>query len=97
MDLFGKTPQEQAMQKLIHDTRNSSQDLRLRVSELGKFLGVLHRDLISKGLENPISSVPYIHIEYMKTRIKEFDTAIDAYYLKFKNDFKENDKEKKDD
>ncbi len=87
MNLFGKEPQEQAMQKLIHDTNQELQNLRFRIKQLSEWLKENTKKEQEAGLKT--SSDPYILIEYLKSTEKKICDVIDAYYTKFKKDFKE--------
>lgn len=85
MNLFGKEPQEQAMQSLIHDTNSALSGLEFHISNMSKWLKEfkhVNGDLINIG------SAPYVYLEYLKSQRKELENAIDSYYNKFKNDFK---------
>lgn len=86
MNLFGREPQEQAMQTLIHDTNSALFDFNAQIKELSRWLN--ENAKLLQEAKIPISSEPYIRIEYLKTCKKELQDALDQYYTKAKNDFK---------
>lgn len=87
MNPFGKSPQEQAMQKLIHDTNSGLGELLFHIKGLSEWLKQHNQE---QCLPNkiPISSTPYVHIEYLKSKRDVLIKAIDTYVEEFKNDFK---------
>ena len=85
MNLFGKEPQEQAMQKLMHDLNNATTDVNFHHSRISDWLS----KNVKQCNENGISLSPiYVALEYLKSRNRDIQNAQDAYYEKFKNDFK---------
>lgn len=88
MDLFGKLPQEQAMQRLIHDTNQELANLRFCVKGIAEWLAEHNRIIREKG-EVTIDSKPYVHLEYMKSANEKLTKIVDEYYLRFKSDFTE--------
>ena len=79
MDLYGKLPQEQAMQTLIHDTNSSLQLMEFNLKKLDEWL--------KENGKSINSAVPFVIAEYLRANIQRTKAAIDEYYLKFKNDF----------
>ncbi len=85
MKLFGKEPQEQAMQSLIHDTNRDIAQLDYVIKKLKEWLN----ENAKKMPENNINSSPaYVALEYLIKSSKDIKNDIDIYYKKFENDFK---------
>lgn len=85
MNLFGKEPQEQAMQKLVHDLNSATTDINHYISKLSEWLKENSKQMYEMGIK---TSVPHIVVEYVKSRNKEIQDAQDKYYEHFKADFK---------
>jgi hypothetical protein len=81
MNLFGKLPQEKAMACLIHDTNSALSSLDFHIKKLSEW----HQE----NVKEYNSSKPFVHLEYLKSKRKEVEKAIDIYYSKFENDFQE--------
>lgn len=77
MKLFDSSPQSKAMQSLIHDTRNLGDTIRWHGKKL--------RECLKE--QDIKDSSPWVHIEYITSKIKEVEKAIDIYYECFSNDF----------
>jgi membrane protease subunit (stomatin/prohibitin family) len=89
MNPYGKLPQEQAMQTLIHETNRVISELGFHITKLSDWMREHHREQCKPaGIE--VSSTPYIHIEYLKSKRDDLRKAIDVYVTDFKNDFQEN-------
>lgn len=79
MNLYGNKPQEQALQKLIHDTNSALSDMKYRIEQLDKYIKE----------QKPTTSHPYILLEYLKSGRQNIIKSIDCYYEKFSKDFNE--------
>ena len=88
MKLFGKEPQEQAMQTFIHDSKNHTQQLKWRLSHISDWLTKNTKAIDAIGVN---TSAIHVSVEYLKTEIKNLTEDIDAYYVKFTKDFKEDE------
>ncbi len=84
MNLFGKLPQEQAMQTLVHDSNQECSRLRMTGREISEWLDKNKQALSDAGIN---ATQLYITIERIKSRDAGFKKVIDNYYLKFKDDF----------
>lgn len=97
MNLYENNSQSKALQKLIHDTNSALQTLRFNFDTFEKWWKEYVRQQREKDPEfkyhSPPTSEPYIHIEYMRSKQKAIEKAIDAYYSAFKNDFHDVDKD----
>lgn len=70
-----KTPQQKAIDTLIHDHNSASG----RINS--------YRWLIENALKtNELDELPY-YLEKIRECVKESQNCIDAYYIKFKNNF----------
>lgn len=85
MNLFGKEPQEQAMQKLVHDLNSATTDIDYYIKKLSEWLRENSKIISEIGIK---TSLPYVAVEYLKSRNKEIKDAQDKYYEQFKQDFK---------
>ena len=84
MNLFGKEPQEQSMQTLIHDTNRDLAQLDHVINKLADWL----KENCKKMSESEINtSYPFVALEYLKTSSKNIKKDIDNYYVDFVNDF----------
>jgi hypothetical protein len=80
MNLYGSKPQEQAMQKLIHDTNSALSRMNDNIKRIGEWLKTTKQ----------ADSHPYVYVEYLKTIREDVRKAIDSYYEKFNKDFPDN-------
>ena len=78
MKLFDDNPQSKAMQRLIHDTRNLGDTVRIHAKGLSKWF---------KTLDPKPNSIPYVHLEYVTGKVMDIEKSIDAYYECFSKDF----------
>lgn len=84
----GDSEQEKAMSKLLHDTANDLQDMNWRITKLAEWLA--ENSKVLRTHDEKVSSAPYVHIEYMKTRSNSIRKALDEYTIKFQNDWNTN-------
>lgn len=86
MNLFGKLPQEQAMQSLIHDTNSALGGLADRISIIKKWLDDNAKDAGEKGINTTELIIQLERLRQNRDRIRK---TVDRYYEEFKNDFPE--------
>lgn len=84
--MFGKTPQEKEMQRLIHDTNSQIDRLNLYTKKMAEWLKQNAKPISDIGIN---TSVPFVIVEYLKSIKKELTQSLDEYYKKFSNDFPE--------
>lgn len=82
MNLFGNEPQERAMARLIHDSNSSMGLINHWTNSISKRLREL--DINDTHLITALS--------YIKSTVKSIEKTQDNYYIKFKNDFKDEQK-----
>lgn len=87
MDLFGKLPQEQAFQTLVHDTNSATQQIKWHVDQMYAVVKRVREAYLEKGIEINTPSDFFIHGEYLKSENKKIQDAVDTYHVQFKNDF----------
>lgn len=93
MNLYGKLPQERAMQKLIHDTNSAFSTYNNKFKKMDQWLFENAKSLKESGLD--IVSF-YTHIEYLKSAKLQLQTSIDDYYKKFSAGFPDNNLNQKE-
>lgn len=84
MKLFGSSPQEQAMQRLVHDTNSELDRFRFYIKKMDEFLKENGKKITEAGITN---STPWVCNEYFRSVHEEFKKSIDLYYQGFAADF----------
>lgn len=84
MNLYGNTPQERAMQSLIHDTNSAFSRMREMIKKQDQWLKANVKTITEAGIKD---STMFITTEYFRSIEKELKKHIDVYYQKFSEDF----------
>lgn len=81
MNYYGKHPQEQAVQTLIHDINNSTGNANYQIKNLDEWLQKKGKQMTEAGIDD---TGLFLIAEYLRTSQKKVRAALDAYLVEFK-------------